>query len=318
MRRILGVSAVLSITIAVVGTGAAHAADPPQCVGDFSQRTILSDQGSLESVIVGNGGKLYYSGATSPAASRLYKVPAPGEDPVTVLDGPAGPGGLAWAGRRLLWGSGNTAANGLTGDADPKSSLLSVNPAKGTSSVVSDHLGMANGVARGKDGSIFASNDFGHKLDKITPEGETVNGWATLASANGLTISRNGKYLYANQSGLTAGSDPAQASRIFRITIADPEKTITYFESPVAGNLIFDGLTRDDKGNLYTAVFGRGEVWKIDQRKRACVIATGIPAVSSVAYSTAKTGFRNGNLFVVNFGGQVVKVKNAAAAGFPG
>ena len=318
MRRFLGVSAVLSIAIAAFGTGVAQAADPPQCVGDYSQRTILSDQGSLESVIVGNGGKLYFSGSVSPELSRLYKVPAPGEAPVPVMDGPGGPGGLAWAGRRLLWGYGNSFINGVTGDADPKAGLYSVNPSNGTSTVISDHLGMANGIARGKDGTIFASNDLGQKLDEITPEGETINGWATLDSANGMTISRNGKYLYANQSGLTSSSDPRQPSRISRIEIADPAKIITYFESPVPGNLIFDGLTRDDKGNLYTAVFSRGEVWKIDQKKRACVLATNVPTVSSVAYSTAKSGFRNGNLFAVNFGGQVVKVKNAAGASVPG
>ncbi len=73
----------------------------------------------------------------------------------------AGPGGLAWSSKKLLWGYGDSAANGTTGDINPTAGLYSVNIAKKSKSVVSDHLGMANGIARGKDGSVYASNNLG-------------------------------------------------------------------------------------------------------------------------------------------------------------
>lgn len=317
MRRILVLSSVLSISLALMG-GAVASAEVPPCTGSYSQSTLYSDQGRLESVIVGNSGRLYFSGALPGASlenevSRLYKVDRPGATPSPILDGPAGPGGLAWSSKRLLWGYGNTLANGAAGDLTPKSGLFSVNPANGKRSIVSKTLGMANGIAHAKNGTIFASNDLGFKLDRIVKKGSafnTTNGFANLYSANGLTISRNGKYLYAAQTFVTP-------STISRIEIADPASIITYYTSPEAANLIFDGLTRDNLGNLYVAVLSRGEVWKINGSKQACVLATGLANPSNVAISNAKKGFKAGNLYAVEFGGKVTQVKGATKAEVP-
>ena len=317
MRRILVLSSVLSISLALMGSATASAA-VPQCTGNYSQSTLYSDQGRLESVIVGNSGRLYFSGAlpnANPAneVSRLYKVHRPGAAPSPLLDGPAGPGGLAWNGKRLLWGYGNTLANGTAGDLNPTSGLFSVNPVNGKRSVVSKTLGMANGITRTRSGTIFASNDLGYKLDRIVKKGsafKTTNGFANLYSANGLTVSRNDRYLFAAQTFVTP-------STISRIEIADPENITTWYTSPEPANVIFDGLTRDNQGNLYVAVLSRGEVWKINRQKQACVLATGLANPSNVAISNAKKGFKAGNLYAVEFGGKVTQVKNATKAVVP-
>ncbi len=297
----------------LMAAAAPASAEVPPCSGPVSKSTLYSDLGRLESVIVGNSGRLYISltpaGATT---SRLISIRRPGSSPQTVLDGPGGPGGLAWQKKRLLWGYGNSAANGLTGDENPVSGLYRVNLKKGKRSLVSDRLGMANGVVRARSGSIYASNDFGMKLDRITPSGRTVNGWTTLDSANGMVLSENQKYIFAAQT----FSDPPAISRI---RISNPPKVTTWAstEGVFTGNPIFDGLARDNKGNLYVAAFATGEVWKIDSERRFCVLATGLVQPSALAFGKGKKGFASGRLYAVAFNGELTGIKGARAASYP-
>ena len=211
----------------------------------------------------------------------------------------------------LLWGYGDTFAYGSTGDLNPTAGLYRVNVSNGSKRVISDHLGMANGIARGKDGFIYASNNLGLKLDRISPENETVNGWASLGSANGLAVGKNGRYLFANQMFETP-------SKIARIDTTDPSKVLPFFTSPETANVLFDGLARDGSNNLYAAAFATGEVWKISPSRQACVIASGLSATTSVAISGAKKGFRAGNLYAAGFDGKIIQVTGATEAGFPG
>lgn len=286
------------------------AAEVPKCVGSFNQTTIYSDQGSIENLIVGGAGVLYTSGGD--ATQGILKAFKKGNPtPRTVTTGKPGGGGLAWAGRRLLWGYGDLFANGVAGDLNPTAGLYSVNPTNGNKRLVSDRLGMANGIARAADGHIYASNNLGLKLDRIDPAGETTNGWASLGSANGLTVGKNGRFLYANQMFETP-------SKIAMIDTRDPSRIFTYFTSPETSNVLFDGLARDASNNLYVAVFGRGEVWKISPTRQACVIATGLSQTTSAAISFAKKGFRAGNLYAAGFDGKIVQVTGATKAEFPG
>jgi sugar lactone lactonase YvrE len=294
-------------------TAGSAAADVPPCSGPVSKSTLYSDLGKLESVIVGNAGRIYVSlTPTDSTASRLITISRPGKAPRTVSDGPGGPGGLSWQKKRLLWGYGNSAENGETGDENPVSGLYRVNLNTGSKSVVSDHLGMANGVARAKNGAIYASNDFGMKLDRITPSGSTVNGWATVESPNGLVLSKNQKYLFAAQTF-------AQPSAIARIKISDPGtvKTWATTEGLITGNPIFDGLARDNKGSLYVAAWAAGEVWKIDSERRFCVLATDLGRPSALAFGKGKKGFRSGRLYTVGFNGELAEIKGAVAATYP-
>lgn len=307
MRHLLALATFLAVASLVAAAPAA--AGLPKCTGKVTQKVIYSGQGVLESVTVGGGGSLYVSGFTQPGVASLwsYVKGGPAQDTVTTA-GP-GPGGLAWNGKRLLWGYGNTQANGQGGDLDPKSGLYSVNVRTGQRKVVSSRLGMANGVARAADGTIFSTNDFGLKVDSIR-NGETTNGWASVQSGNGLVVGRNQKYLYVNQTFVTP-------SRIARVSIENPAKVWTFFSNPAGTNVIFDGLARDSANNLYVAALSAGEVWKVTPDKRACVLASGLVAPSSTAISFARKGYRAGNLYVVGFGGEIVQVSGATAARVP-
>lgn len=309
MRKFLVSSTVLLASFLAL-SGVSRAADPPQCIGSYAQKTIYSGQNSIENLIVGGGGVLYASG--NEGQNGVLKAYTKGvATPRTVTTGKPGGGGLAWNGKKLLWGYGDLLASALTGDVNPVAGLYSVSPSTGAKRVVSDHLGMANGIARGKDGYVYASNTGGLKLDRITPSGETENGWASLPSANGLVVGKNGRFLYANQM-------LATPSTIAMIDTRDPSKIYTYFTSPEPVNGFFDGLARDGQNNLYVAVFAKGEVWKISPDKQACVLASGLSQTSSVTVSGAKKGFKAGNLYAAGFDGSIIQVTGATDAGFPG
>ncbi|MCB0828951.1 MAG: SMP-30/gluconolactonase/LRE family protein [Solirubrobacterales bacterium] len=299
----------------VAGFGAGSAsAEVPACDGTYSQMTIYQDQGTLEALIAGNSGRLFVSSRPDGQEnSALLRYGRPGNDPQTVATSEPGAGGLAWDGHRLLWGNGNNLANGSVGDETPMARLLKVNLRNGNYSVVSDHLGMANGVVRAANGAVYASNDFGMKLDRISSRGVTKNGWATVDSANGMAISRGGKYIFANQTFVTP-------STISRIEIADPTNVTTWAsaEGLVPSNVILDGLTRDNKGSLYAAAWGAGQIWKIDSNRQICVLASGIDRPSAVNFGRSKKRFRSARLFAVGFGGEIVQIKGARQATYPG
>lgn len=287
---------------------------PPPCTGDYSQQTLYTGQGKTEAAIVGGGGVLYTSGTDATGTGAVLNAYSRGDaGPDQIADSGPGPGGLAWRGRRLLWGYGNTAANGAVGDVDPVAGLYSVNIPKLSKSVVSDHLGMANGVAQGGGGAIFASNDFGDGIDRIWKRDSgffTRNGWSSVESGNGMIVGKNRKFVYVNQTFVTP-------STIVKVSTKDPGRVSTFYTAPEPTSVLFDGLTRDSHNDLYAAVFGRGEVWKISLDKQACVLATGLSQTSGVAISKAKKGFRAGNLYTVGFDGTITEVKGATAAGFP-
>ncbi|MBN8866687.1 MAG: SMP-30/gluconolactonase/LRE family protein [Solirubrobacterales bacterium] len=312
MRKPLVQLCLLLLGLGLAATPATAAV--PECSGPVSQRVIYTGQGVLESVTAGSGGRLYVSGTDQGTGDAfLRKYPKPGAATYDISRAEPGPGGLAWAGRRLLWGYGNTFTNGSAGDLNPMAGLYSLNPVNGRRFTVSSKLGMANGIARGKGGSIFASNSVGQKLDRITPQGETINGWATLPGANGLAVSPDGRYLYANQMTVTP-------SAIARIEIAHPDNVTTYYSTADQGgaNVLLDGLTRDEKGNLYAAAWGIGEIWKIGGDGQACAVATGITQPSSVTFGGGRRGFRSANLYAAGWGGEIVEIKGARRAAFPG
>lgn len=312
MGKILGSAAVLSIALTGLFAPSASAA-MPLWEGAGAPQVLYSIDGKLESVIVGNSGRLYFSSTPTgnTTSSQLLKIDRPGATPELVTSAPPGPGGLSWDKRRLLWGYGNTAANGATGDVNPVAGLNSVNPVNGKKFNVSKTLGMANGIAKAPNGAIFASNDFGQKMDRITTKGFTINGWALVDKANGLTISPDGKFIYAN---LIFSVPPTIAS----IEIADAANVTTYAAAPADTPMsILDGLTRDDAGNLYVAAWGKGEVWKVDTSGNFCVLASGLSQTSSLYLGRGRKGFKAGSLYVVGFDGKIVKVPGAYAATQP-
>ncbi len=304
-----------AVALAVLAAGlslpaSAPAAPAPPCAGSATPRTLYSGQGLLESVIVGRAGRLYFSSTPSGQPGRLMKVDHPGAPPRVLSPGIDSPGGMVFHQRRLIVGYGDSVANGTRGDTDPRAGLFSVNPLTGSRRLFARGLGMANGVARAPDGAIYASNDFGKFLDRVR-NGVVRNHWAEVNSGNGLVVDRAGRYLYAAQT--------FQSSAIARVEIAHPSNVTTFFaaapEDMFSG---FDGMTRDRAGNLFVAANGGQKVWRVDRRGRGCIVASGVGRVSAVAFGRGDRRFRGGNLYAVNFDGDVIELPRAIDATLPG
>ena len=85
MGKILGSAAVLSIALTGLFAPSASAA-MPLCEGAGAPQVLYSIDGKLESVIVGNSGRLYFSSTPTgnTTSSQLLKIDRPGATPELV------------------------------------------------------------------------------------------------------------------------------------------------------------------------------------------------------------------------------------------
>lgn len=281
---------------ALLERGATRAVAP---CGELSQWQVLrSGCGRLESVLL-HDGRLFF---TSQTRRALLRLDAPDAEPVQVTDNVDAPGGLAVAGDgRLILGFGDSMPGGIVGNWSPRAGLLLVDPDGGGREPWVNGLGMANGVARAPDGTVFASNDFGRHLDRVSPDGTVQRRWAKVVSANGLVVDAAGRYLYAAQTFTRA--------KIRRVEIARPDNVTVHARAPLAAVAsCLDGLAIDDSGRIYVAANGAGQVWRVDPDGRTCAIARGLGLPSAVAVGRAGTAFPN--LYAVTFGGKVIEILN--------
>jgi sugar lactone lactonase YvrE len=287
---------------ALAGPLAASAAAVPDCPGSQPTRVVLSGQGTLESVISDAAGRLYY---TDVSAKALMRLDSPGAAPQPVVTGIDSPGGLAFEpDGTLIVGYGDAAAKGATGASNPQAGLLRVNLATGAHTVLATGLQMSNGVARGPDGTIYASNDFGSSLDRVFPTGMVQLGFAQVQSGNGLAVDTTGRYLFAAQTFV-----PAQMSRV---DLTDPSRVEQYAApGPADISAGLDGLTRDEHDRVFVAANGGGQVWRVDPDRSICALARGLITPSAVAFGGGRTGFVQTSLYAVTFGGLVVELPNA-------
>jgi hypothetical protein len=275
----------------------------PDCPDVPQKRTILSGQGQLESIIADARGRLFYSDLQN--GGRLLRVERPGADPKVLIQGVDGSGGLAWEPDGSLvfgfnGGNDNAIADG------PDGGLMRVNPETGKFTVMASGMGMANGIVRGPDGAIYASNDFAGGIDRVVG-GKVEDDWSKVATPNGLVIDTAGRYLYAAQT--------FKPASVARIDLRDPSKEEAYYESPPAyASGGPDGMTRDERDRLFVAVNLAGEVWRIDTDRTACTIARGIGNASALNWGGGAPGFPARNLYVVGFSGVVVELENATDA----
>ncbi|MBA2763370.1 MAG: SMP-30/gluconolactonase/LRE family protein [Thermoleophilaceae bacterium] len=299
-RRSMLLAGLVSAAAALATATPATAA--PNCRNSVEPRTIASGLGTLESVIAGPDGRLYFT-----SDDGLLRISRPGRTPQTVTRPVEAPGGLVVDGRHLILGYGTSIAGGVGGNLLPRAGLLRIDPRTGDSQVLVRGLQMANGLARGRDGTIYASNDFGIGIDRV--RGTRVElSWATAISGNGLVLSEDGRSLYAAQT--------FQPAAIQRIAIDRPKQPST-FARPNGPLDIFaglDGMTRDGSDRLFVAANLFGEVWRVDRAGQICVVARGLNMPSAVAFGGGKRGFERRNLYVVEFGGRVSELARARNA----
>jgi sugar lactone lactonase YvrE len=288
--------------LSLLAAPSAHAV--PRCEPDRPPtRELLIGQGSLESIILDQRGRLFYTDST---ARALMRLDAPGEQPVPVLrDVPDALGGLAvLPDGDILMGVGNSLANGATGNVAPRARLLRVNPDSGESSVYASGLQMANGVELAADGIVYASNDVGLGIDRVGPEGQVQLRWAIGFSPNGLAIDSTNRYLFAAQT--------FQPAAVLRVEIANPARVETY--AAATGTDIFggpDGMAIDGDDRLLVTVNLFGELWRVGTDRSICSLASGIPNASDVAMGVNGSPFAADSAFAVGFGGKLIEVPRA-------
>jgi sugar lactone lactonase YvrE len=283
---------------ALLAPAPAHAL--PDCSPLPEKRTILTGQGQLESIIADARGRLFYTDIQS--NGRLFRIDAPGAEPKQLIQGINGTGGLAWDrdGSLVLGFNGGTQNSISDGTAG---GLLRVNPETGEQAEITRGMGMANGIVRGPDGAFYASNDFGHGIDRYH-DGKLEDDWSKVETPNGLVIDTAGRYLYAAQT--------FKPASIARIDLADPTKEEPFYEAPPGDTFGGpDGMTRDDRDRLFLAVNATGEVWRIDPDRTACRLASGIGNASALNWGGGAPGFPARNLYVVGFSGVLVELADA-------
>jgi sugar lactone lactonase YvrE len=289
-------SLLIALACVMVAAGPAHAA--PDCAQVPSVRVIASDQGVLESIASDRRGRLFYSDTN---ASRLLRIDRPGAEP-QVLAGPPGIlGVMVDPDGSLVVGFGNGTDDALADDGN--AGLMRIDPNTGeTIEIITQGLDMSNGIARGPDGAYYASNDFGHGIDRFL-NGQVTDNWSTVQTPNGLVVDRRGRYLYAAQT--------FKPASIAQIDLRNPANETTYVAAgPTDIAAGPDGMTRDGDDRLYVAANGAGEVWRVDRDRTICALARGFPFVSSVGFGGGKPGFPSRNLYAVTFLGQIVELAN--------
>jgi len=300
-RRTIG-SLLAAAAAALVA--AAPAAAVPDCTGGLlEKRVLISGKGLMESVIVDDRGRLFYSDG---GLKAILRVDRPGAEPRVLTDGIEAPGGMAFDGAgKLLVGYGDSVQNGSTGLLMPRAGIYRVDPDTGARTTYATNTQMSNGMVRAVDGTVFVSSDLSPRgIDRVSPTGGVQIGWAAVNSANGLAIDRSGRYLFAAQT--------FQPAAIARVEISNPA-TIETFAAAGPGDMQGgpDGMDIDAQDRLYVAVNLAGELWRVGTDRSICALGRGLGMASAVALGRGAQGFAAGNLYVVNFGGVLTELRGA-------
>jgi len=288
---------------------AAPAVAVPRCPGASAPRTLLSGQPTLESVIVGEDGRLYYTDTGKKAVMVLDR---PGATPRVLAADIESPGGMVFepAGR-LVVGYGDGFVTGALGNLVGMAGLVSLDTTTGRRRTLATGLTMANGVARGADAALYASADVGLGIDRIAG-GRVQRNWTRIVSSNGLVVDSTGRYLFAAQTFVPAA--------IRRIEIRNPTRSITWFHAkPLDWTAGLDGMTRDAHDNLFVAANGGQSVWRIGRNRSACALTSKLGLLpargpSAVAFGTSTGPFAADSLFVVTFSGNILEIPHATDA----
>ncbi len=289
-------AAALALALAAPATAGAV----PMCKDAHPTRDIVTGGDLMESIVSDSRGRLVYS-----EGETLMRLDRPGSRPkkVAAFDKPGGL--LAEPDGTLIAGSGDGLQEGFQGNFSPVAKLVRVNTDTGRVTPYADGLQMSNGVARGPDGTIYASNDLGLQgIDRVKG-GKVELGWGKVFSANGMAVDPFGPYLYAAQT-----FQPAAIARLDTRTGAVTTYT-SYGLAEIAAGL--DGMTIDQKGRLFVTANLYGQVWRVDRDRTTCAVAKGLTNTSAVAFgsSLAGDGFPAENLYAVGFGGTVTEIPDA-------
>ncbi len=290
--------AIGAATISVLGATPATAA--PICPG-AGQAPVLVGRvpgAALEGVTVDARGRLY---TTDIVSGRIFRIDTPGAPAYPIASVPSGSAGaLAWTpdGTLLV---GYSDARVVIGDTARPGAIARVNTDTGAVTPIASGLSAANGMDVARDGTIYATNDFGSLVGRVFPNGAVQPNWASLPSANGAVLSSDDAYLYVSRTFANPG--------VSRIPIANPgapESLVTFGGGDVLDAA--DGLTLDSKNRPIVPANLPGQILRVDGPNQYCVLASGIPLSSVLTYGRGAVGFSDGRLFRAGFDGNIFEI----------
>jgi sugar lactone lactonase YvrE len=290
--RLLLPTALLALAVSAPAAQAIEA-----CPESTAVTPLVTGHGWVESVAFDLKGRLLF---TDTGVGQLWVLDKPGGKARVLAKGiPAG-GGIVVTKRYAYVGTGNSFANGQHPD-NGAAGIVRVDLKSGRTKRVVSGLAMANGVVRTSAGGFFASNAFGPGLDKVSPSGKVTPNWATL-DANGLALSADGRFLYANRS--------KPPTRTVRINVRTGHITNVALAPTAADNGAFlDGLTLGAKNVPYAAAWIAGQIWKADGTGVYCRLAGGLTQPTSLAFGVKGRGFDTKSLYVGTAQGLVQRVR---------
>jgi gluconolactonase len=300
LRRAAALAASSTVLAAVVATAVPTASAAPTCPDSRSPALVGRVPGAvLEGAAVDGAGRMYVTDLVSGRVFRLDRPGAPGVPVATVPSG--GAGALAWARDGSLLVGYGADARVFTGDATRSAGIVAVDVNTGAVRPFASGLSAANGLAVARDGTVYATNDFGSLVGRVLPNGVVQPDWAVLPSANGAALSTDDRYLYVSRTFTNPG-----VSRIPTANPAAPESVVTF-----AGADVFaapDGLVLDPQGRPVVPTDVSGQILRVDGPDRFCVLASGLPMSSVLTYGSGDTGFSAGRLFRAGFDGEIYEV----------
>lgn len=299
MSRVVRTAVLLTFGLGGLGALGLAQATIPVCPDAVTATVVLQDQGALEAAIFDTEGRLLLSNLGKKAVQVVARR---GEQPTVLFANIEGLGGLALGSQNDLYvgtGSGVAAFIPSLG----KAGILRFDLATGARQTYATGLTMSNGVRRGSDGTIYASNDLAKSLDRVLPNGKVQAGWLKQNS-NGMAFSADGQTLFVNQ------TFPAKVMAVDLRT----SQVRVHAQPPgsLDGLAAFDGMTIDAQGNLFVAAYVQGKVLRVSPTGAMCAVASGLTFPSDIAIGTGRNGFTAGHLYVTSHSGKLYELAGVA------
>ena len=293
-------AATLTAVTLVVAPATTDAAAPPACT-PWTKTTVATGYGLLENIGFDRRGSMLLSESSPAGPGKLVARRANGTKRLVVPD-VKGPGGIVVRGRNIFFNTGNTIASGIIGATD--GTLDRVNLKTGKRTTVARGLSMPNGLIKipkgflvSRDAPVGAST-----MTLIRPNGKQKTYAPAATSTNGMAYDAKRHRLYVD-------STFNPTTTISVINTRKPGRAPRVITLPGIGPLnSADDLTLGRDGQLYVALNVAGQVMRVDPDSGAtCVIASGLPFVSSVRFGAGK-GWDPKSLYAVTFLGVITKL----------
>ncbi|MDL9937430.1 SMP-30/gluconolactonase/LRE family protein [Gordonia sp. ABSL1-1] len=297
----------------VTAVGTAPAAAAPVCPGGGAPPRLVGTVpgAALEGLTVDGRGRLYTTDINS---GRVFRLNGPGAPaiPIARVPGGSGAGALAWTPAGTLLVGYGADARVIVGDTLRHASIARLNIATRVLRPWVTGLSAANGMDVSARGNIYATNDFGNLIGRVSPTGAVQANWGALPSANGAVLGRDDRWLYVSRTFVAPG--------VSRISTANP-RVVQNLLNLGAGDFP-DGLTLDAHGRPVVPLNASGRIIRITAPGRYCVVGAGMPLSSVLSYGRGSQGFSAGRLYRAGFDGRIYEIPGGfdagATAAFPG